>query len=600
MRHMNRILYILAILILPVTAFSQRDKESKKTDVSKRIMKSLESREPEETFVSDYLELADKLYKEGDNEKAEYYLIRAKEIIQKKKEKEQIAVIDRKLAKILEAKKEYEEAISAYLSAAKLTSDKTFRELNSNDAERLRNIESPALQANSIQKNIDLLEGRNSTERVVAFKQMAVVNKEMDNTPAAINSLENAIKEAENFPEETMLLEQEIAEIYKSDNQSEKAIPINQKLVEQAKQTNNSKLEIEQLVNLSSNYLQVGESKSAQETLEEAYKLAIERNRTMEAGKIALLLASQYSGEKNTTKVFEIFSGFLNMLDTLVRSDSTLIESKVFQLQESRIAQLEKEKNLRDNLIRKQSILHYVLMAGILMIILFSAFVVRSLYSIKKKNKKIALQSLRKEMNPHFIFNSLNSVNQFIAENNELEANKYLTSYSRLMRNILENSNKDFVTLSIEIEQLKEYLDLEYLRFHDKFRYEIIISDKIDTDATLIPNMLIQPLLENAVWHGLRYKEKEGFLQLSIEIEKKEIKIIVNDNGIGIIQSNNLKTKHQKENHSLGISNTKERIKLLNDLYHINISMTIINKEDPETGVIVYLHVPLLDKSRVL
>src|SRR5690606_8044406 len=137
---------------------------------------------------------------------------------------------------------------------------------------------------------------------------------------------------------------------------------------------------------------------------------------------------------------------------------------------------------------------------------------------IKTKNKEIALQSLRREMNPHFIFNSLNSVNHFIAQNNELEANKFLTSYSNLMRNTMENSNKDFVTLSNEISNLKKYLELEHLRFRDKFDYKISVDDNLDPDSTWLPNMIIQPHLENAIWHGLRYKEQKGLLTLNFNL----------------------------------------------------------------------------------
>lgn len=199
-------------------------------------------------------------------------------------------------------------------------------------------------------------------------------------------------------------------------------------------------------------------------------------------------------------------------------------------------------------------------------------------------------------MNPHFIFNSLNSVNQFIAQNNELEANKYLSSYSRLMRNILENSNKDFTPLSTELEQLKEYLDLEHMRFSDKFVYEIDVDESLDPDHISIPNMLIQPQLENAVWHGLRYKESGGLLRLSVKSESNSLCVKIEDNGIGLKKSNELKTRHQKEHHSRGLTNTRERINLLNSLYNMHITIEITEKENSEngTGVIVLLRFPLI------
>jgi two-component system, sensor histidine kinase YesM len=231
-----------------------------------------------------------------------------------------------------------------------------------------------------------------------------------------------------------------------------------------------------------------------------------------------------------------------------------------------------------------------------ILLLLFFGLIAKALFSIKRKNKEIALQSLRREMNPHFIFNSLNSVNQFISQNKELEANKYLTSYSTLMRNTMENSNKDFVTLSNEIEQLKKYLDLEHLRFEDKFDFEILVDEKLDTETTFVPNMIIQPHLENAIWHGLRYLEDKGFLRLKFGLQDKNVVVMIDDNGIGLIKSSELKTINQKVHLSRGMTNTRERIALLNDLYKKEISFDIREKIAPETGTIVTINFPLMDK----
>ena len=117
----------------------------------------------------------------------------------------------------------------------------------------------------------------------------------------------------------------------------------------------------------------------------------------------------------------------------------------------------------------------------------------------------LELKSLRAQMNPHFIFNSLNSVNSFISKNDDRSANKYLSQFSRLMRMVLENSKHDFVSLDSEIEILKLYLELEHLRFQDKFDYDFTIGGGVKKDEIEIPPMLIQPFIENSVWHGLRY-----------------------------------------------------------------------------------------------
>jgi len=199
-------------------------------------------------------------------------------------------------------------------------------------------------------------------------------------------------------------------------------------------------------------------------------------------------------------------------------------------------------------------------------------------------------------MNPHFIFNSLNSVNQFISQNKELEANKYLTSYSKLMRNIMENSNKDFVTLTTEVNQLKKYLDLEHLRFQDQFDYEIIVDELLDTDAVFIPNMIIQPHLENAIWHGLRYLEHKGHLLLQFKIEKNQLVVLIDDDGIGLTRSKELKTVNQKVHKSRGLTNTKERIQLLNELYKHYIRFEINEKNAPSSGTIIRIEMPLITK----
>ena len=139
-------------------------------------------------------------------------------------------------------------------------------------------------------------------------------------------------------------------------------------------------------------------------------------------------------------------------------------------------------------------------------------------------------------------------------------------------------------------------MDLEHLRFQDKFDYEILIDDALDTEVVLVPNMLIQPHLENAIWHGLRYRETKGLLLLKFELNRGEISVIVDDNGIGLTQSAELKTRNQKVHQSRGVTNTKERINLLNELYKTNISFSITEKNSGETGTVVKIVFPKIEK----
>jgi len=197
---------------------------------------------------------------------------------------------------------------------------------------------------------------------------------------------------------------------------------------------------------------------------------------------------------------------------------------------------------------------------------------------------------LRTQMNPHFIFNALNSVNSFIAKNDERTANRYLTDFSTLMRSVLVNSEEDFISLEKELELLALYLKLEHSRFHDKFEYELYVDKTIDQGQFEIPPMLLQPYIENAVWHGLRYKKEKGSLKVSLTLKDSEtIMIEISDNGIGRQQSKALKTEHQKKQQSKGMQNIKQRIAILNEMYKDKVDVFIQDLYDDKTGTKVTL-----------
>jgi LytS/YehU family sensor histidine kinase len=196
-------------------------------------------------------------------------------------------------------------------------------------------------------------------------------------------------------------------------------------------------------------------------------------------------------------------------------------------------------------------------------------------------------------MNPHFIFNALNSVNSFIASNDERTANKYLSDFSQLMRTVLENSDEDFIPLRKEIELLELYTKLEHFRFKDKFDYKISVDENIDIDEFLIPPMLLQPYIENAVWHGLRYKSEKGHLEICISSKTTdEITIMIADDGIGRERSIDLKTDHQKKQNSKGMGNIKKRVAILNRMYKDKVNVFVDDfqeMDDAGTKVVVTL-----------
>ena len=155
------------------------------------------------------------------------------------------------------------------------------------------------------------------------------------------------------------------------------------------------------------------------------------------------------------------------------------------------------------------------------------------------------------------------------------------------MREIMETSNKDFITLQEEISLLNKYLALEHLRFSDVFQYEIVVPQDISTETIWVPNMIVQPHVENAIWHGLRYRTSPGFLKIEISVLEKSLQIEITDNGIGIEQSKALKTENQRKHPSRGLKNVVERIQLLNDLYRQNIQFKIHENPNSEGTKVV-------------
>ena len=215
----------------------------------------------------------------------------------------------------------------------------------------------------------------------------------------------------------------------------------------------------------------------------------------------------------------------------------------------------------------------------------------------QQKMAEVEMQALRAQMNPHFIFNCLNSINRYILKSDEATASLYLTRFAKLMRLILDNSSSKNVLLSNELEALKLYIEMEALRFDKKFTYEIIIDRNVNTDSIELPSLIIQPYVENAIWHGLLHKDGGGMLSVNIRmIDKGMLECMIEDNGVGRIKAKELKSKSATSRKSLGMQLTQSRIALLNRHAELNASISIIDMEDglrQPAGTKVILRIPV-------
>lgn len=221
----------------------------------------------------------------------------------------------------------------------------------------------------------------------------------------------------------------------------------------------------------------------------------------------------------------------------------------------------------------------------------------RRISEMNQKISEITQANLRQQMNPHFIFNTLNSIQYYMYQNDKLSTNNYLTKFSSLMRKILENSQHTAVPLIDELNAVELYLELESIRFKNKFDYKIELDEEIDTLMYKIPTMLIQPYVENAICHGLMHREDKGFLSIEIRLKPDHLSCIIIDNGIGREAAMEI-SKMKENNHSpLGTKITESRIDLINMIYGSSLKTIysdLKNDQGIAIGTTVEIQIPIL------
>lgn len=215
---------------------------------------------------------------------------------------------------------------------------------------------------------------------------------------------------------------------------------------------------------------------------------------------------------------------------------------------------------------------------------------------LQLQKSELKMEALRAQMNPHFIFNSLNAINRFILQNNKVQASAYLTKFSRLMRLILQNSQSAFISLESELDSLKLYLELEQLRFDYHFDFIINVDKELDTLIIKLPPLIIQPYVENAIWHGLMHKEDKGHLQIKLYEEANILCCIITDDGIGRKKAAELKSKSASRHKPMGMQITANRIAMLQQYEKVDTRIVINDLVLPDGtagGTEIILKIPV-------
>ncbi|HFA49286.1 MAG TPA: hypothetical protein ENJ95_09740 [Bacteroidetes bacterium] len=327
--------------------------------------------------------------------------------------------------------------------------------------------------------------------------------------------------------------------------------------------------------------------KTGAATVADVYKKSSEINQ--EKGQVAAALSDLEKYIAAKEKAIQNLEADLNQQIEIVKGQKEIDQKKqAFYLEE-------KERELLRSQLRTQKTIIGLLSVLLLASLVFFYFLYKNVKAKRKANQRLLLKSLRTQMNPHFIFNALNSVNNFIAKNDEKAANKFLSEFSRLMRKVLDHSQKDFISFEEEIELNQLYLKLEHFRFRDKFEYQFKNNAKDKGSDLEVPPMLIQPFIENAVWHGLRYKNEMGHLEVTINEDGNNIIVTIKDDGIGRKKSQELKTANQKKYKSTGLENISKRIALINEIYgkDYKIKVQDIDGGKEDTGTLVEIVIPL-------
>jgi tetratricopeptide (TPR) repeat protein len=326
---------------------------------------------------------------------------------------------------------------------------------------------------------------------------------------------------------------------------------------------------------------EVGKLKEAEDKLEDALNTVTEQTPPEMATEVYLEGADFFLDRNQPDRAAAIYRSYTNANDQLLAQRRMELDQQVAVLKEQQTIDLglkdlrnaAVERQLLNDRVNLQRWLIYLLGALLLGALLSVVLILRNVRKRQRANQALLLRNLQTRMNPHFIFNSLNSINNYIARQDERSANRYLGRFAKLMRTVLDQSGKDFVSLTEELEQLSLYLELEKERFTGKFDYAL--PSAAGYEDVRLPPMILQPFVENAIWHGLRYREGGGQLTVGVEQANGKVMLTITDNGIGRSRSAALKTKNQLNHQSTGLATTLQRLELINKYYGENFWVEI-------------------------
>jgi tetratricopeptide (TPR) repeat protein len=405
-----------------------------------------------------------------------------------------------------------------------------------------------------------------------------------------------------------------IGEFYFVQEQYYKALPDFIRALDYHRQLNDRNQVMQTLLDIAKTYLALGNDDSAFLYVNQSLSIAKQSGAKQFVRDACEILSSLYEHRRQPDTAYFYYKQYTILNDSVLND---LVKGKLAAYTfEGKIELLNKEKQIQQAQLQKQTLLKNTLIAGVILLLLIAAIVFRNIM-LKRRNEKMRLQhkfelqqlendkqltelemqALRAQMNPHFIFNSLNSINRFILQNNRAQASEYLTKFSKLVRMILQNSQASAITLESELESLELYLQMETLRFDYHFSYKISVPNDLDIEVLKVPPLIIQPYVENAIWHGLMHKEEKGQLDIEVSQEDGYLYFKILDDGIGRKQAAALASKSATKHKSMGLRITADRIAMMQRSNGTESLVTIddlVNADGSAAGTEVIIKIPVL------
>lgn len=307
----------------------------------------------------------------------------------------------------------------------------------------------------------------------------------------------------------------------------------------------------------------------------------------------------------NSDSAYKYFKLYVQVKDSIINQETN---NQIAQLKvQYETEKKDKEIEIKNRKIEKQKSSIRWVVSGFILALLFTIIYFR-IYNQKKKasfkHEVLAtkMQALRAQMNPHFTFNILNSIQYYAGENDMKAVQHYLRQFAKLIRKILDQSRMSYITLEQEISTLKLYLELEEMRFEEKFNYVFKVDETLEVEKILIPGMLIQPVIENAIKHGIEHKEGEATIEVAFYSRNSTLVCTVTDNGIGRTESMRI-DKKDEPHQSLAVSIISERMEALSSIFNIHLECVtedLMDSEGYPAGTKVTIEIPISSREKVI